>query len=133
MNLTETVIAAKKSDKAALEQLYNMYVGEVYIVVKNLIHDEHETEDITHDVFVTVMEKISSLKSPESFHSWLKAITVNKCRKFLRDRHDYVTDDADENGIEMMANTETGDFTEVLPCEQLDSGETNKILFFMSF
>ena len=63
MNLTETVIAAKKSDKAALEQLYNMYVGEVYIVVKNLIHDEHETEDITHDVFVTVMEKISSLKS----------------------------------------------------------------------
>ena len=34
MNLTETVIAAKKSDKAALEQLYNMYVGEVYIVIK---------------------------------------------------------------------------------------------------
>ena len=34
MNLTETVITAQKGDRAAFEQLYNMYVGEVYIVVK---------------------------------------------------------------------------------------------------
>ena len=129
MSVTEIVIAAQKGDKAALQKLYDMYVGEVYVVVQNIIQDKHETEDITHDVFVTVIEKIAELRSPESFHSWLRTVTVNKCRKFLRDRHDYVTDDTDMNDIEMIANTETGDFSDLLPCEHLDQNESNKILY----
>ena len=129
MSVTEIVISAQKGDKAALQQLYDMYVSEVYVVVQNIVRNEHEAEDITHDVFVTVIEKISELRSPESFHSWLRTVTINKCRKFLRDRHDYVTDDNDMNGIEVIANTETGDFTDILPCEHLDQNETNKILY----
>lgn len=129
MSVTEIVIAAQRGDKSALQKLYDMYLSEVYVVVKSIIQDEHETEDITHDVFVTVIEKISELNSPECFRSWLRSITVNKCRKFLRDRHEYVTDDAETGSIEVIANTDTGDFSDILPCEHLDSSETNKILY----
>jgi len=43
-----------------------------------------DAEDLVHDVFITAMRKLSALRSPEAFSSWLAAIARNRAVEHYR-------------------------------------------------
>ncbi len=53
-------------------------------VVKGLVVNTHDAEDITQDVFTKAYEKLSQLQNHERFGQWLISIARNCCVSWLR-------------------------------------------------
>jgi len=73
-------------DLAAFEELFRRHQKRIYSIAMYLLQDENEAADATQDVFVKAYESLDRLKADAAFVTWLKAITVNLCRDFLRRR-----------------------------------------------
>ncbi len=80
----ELVRRTKTGDIGAFEELFNRYHKRVYNIVARLIGDENDAADLTQDVFVRVFNSINGLRVEEAFFTWLRAVTTNICRDFLR-------------------------------------------------
>ncbi len=68
-------------------------VAELYEKYARLVHrralrfyDEHEAEEVTHEVFLVVIEKIDAFRADASPATWLYRITTNHCLNRLRNR-----------------------------------------------
>jgi len=66
-------------------------VGDLYEKYSRLVHrralrffPENEAEEVTHEVFIQVMEKIDTFRAEASPATWLYRITTNHCLNRLR-------------------------------------------------
>ena len=72
--------------------LVERYQGPVFRLVRNLVPDAHECEDIAQDVFLIVLAKLSSYDAARSkFSTWLFTIARNKCLNHLKRRRPQVS------------------------------------------
>lgn len=74
---------ARAGDTAAFASLYRANVALVSRVVGEGIGDPEAAADIVQDVFVKALERLVTLREPESFRPWLLSIT----RHTVVDRH----------------------------------------------
>lgn len=86
--LALAVERARKGDPAALLYLYLRFAGNVHGYARSLLHDSHEAEDITQQVFAKLLTSLRSYE-PRSvpFTAWLLRITRNLALDHLRKRH----------------------------------------------
>jgi len=82
----ELVARTRRRDLAAYEELFRRHHKRVYNIALRVLSNEAEAADITQDVFVRVYDAIGKLKSDDAFLTWLKTMTVNRCRDSLRKR-----------------------------------------------
>lgn len=66
------------------EQLYERYCDKVYRKCLSFSKDPAKAEDLTHDVFLKLVVKLSSFKEQSKFSTWLYSITYNYCTDQLR-------------------------------------------------
>jgi len=79
------VARAQAGDRDALRFLYAHYVDNVYGYVLSVVHDEHDAEDVTQQVFaklLTVLPKYRERDVP--FAAWLLRISRNAALDMLR-------------------------------------------------
>lgn len=79
------VARAKEGDREALQFLYVQYSHNIYGYVRSIIHDEHEAEDVTQQVFaklITVIVKYDDRGVP--FFAWLLRMARNVAIDQLR-------------------------------------------------
>ncbi len=74
-------------DDTAFSVLVRKYQKSVHALVWRKIGDFHIAEDITQDTFLQAYQKLSTLKKPQRFASWLYVIAVNYCKMWLRKKH----------------------------------------------
>jgi RNA polymerase sigma-70 factor, ECF subfamily len=95
----------KRGDQEALRFLYDRYADNVYGYVCSIVHDEHEAEDITQNVFMKLMRVLPKYERRNvPFSAWLLRIARNMAVDSLRNRRaivcetvrdpDTATDDA---------------------------------------
>jgi RNA polymerase sigma-70 factor (ECF subfamily) len=82
----ELVRRTKSGDVQAFEELFNRYQKRVYNLVYRILSDENDAADLTQEVFVRVFHSIGRLRAEEAFFTWLKTVTVNVCRDYMRRR-----------------------------------------------
>jgi RNA polymerase sigma-70 factor (ECF subfamily) len=94
------VEAATSGDRAALGELYDRFCPVVRSVALARLPADL-AEDVVHDVFVTVLAKIGTLRDPHAFPGWLAALARNRASDYSRRtaaarpiRHEPVTSDA---------------------------------------
>lgn len=75
---TETVVLGEFSD------LYNDYFPKVFAYVYGRVQDKEVSLDIVSDVFEKAYMKMKSLRSPDSFGSWLFTIARNEVSSHWR-------------------------------------------------
>ena len=82
------VIAARDGDGGARDRLVAQCLPLVYgIVCRSLSSsDPADVDDLVQDAMVRVVRGIGGLQEPETFRSWLVAITVNQIREHHRRR-----------------------------------------------
>ena len=77
-------------------ELYDRYSKKVYGKCISFFQQESEALDVTHDVFMKVMLRLSKFRYHSKFSTWLYSLTYNHCidvlRKRSRRRTDYVED-----------------------------------------
>ncbi|RKU24395.1 hypothetical protein C6499_17140 [Candidatus Poribacteria bacterium] len=71
-------------DDTAFSALVRKYQRSVHALAWRKIGDFHIAEDIAQDTFLKAYQRLSTLKEPQSFASWLYVITANHCKAWLR-------------------------------------------------
>lgn len=88
MEDAELVQRLNDKDPAAIEFLYAEYRDRVRAVVRRLIKDDCDVEEVVQDTFWTVYRKIHLFRQDSALWSWMYRIAVNaakmKIRKYKR-------------------------------------------------
>ena len=69
-----------KGDDTAFSALVKKYQRSVHALAWRKIGDFHIAEDITQDTFLQAYQRLSTLKEPQRFASWLYVIAANYCQ-----------------------------------------------------
>ena len=75
-----TIDRCRGGDREALRELFEAYGARVYSLARHFFDgDDARARDVTHDVFVKVMERIDKFEGSSRFTTWLHRLTVNAC------------------------------------------------------
>ena len=80
----QLVQRALDGDDTAFSALVRKYQQSVHALAWRKIGDFHIAEDITQDTFLKAHQRLSTLKEPQRFASWLYVITANQCKAWFR-------------------------------------------------
>ncbi|HMR55251.1 MAG TPA: RNA polymerase sigma factor [Candidatus Doudnabacteria bacterium] len=72
---------------SAFAILYQRHHGRVYGICLQMLHNTHEAEDLTQDVFIQVSKKVASFRGDAQFTTWLHRLTVNQVLMHFRKGH----------------------------------------------
>lgn len=70
------VLEAQAGSREAFGQLVNQFETTVFATVMSRLRNRAEAREVTQDVFVQAMRKLSQLREPEWFGGWLRQIAV---------------------------------------------------------
>ena len=113
---------AQQQDTQAFAQLYEAYFDKIYRYIAMRIRNEMEAEDMTQQVFMKVLQSISSYKSQGvPFSSWIYRIAHNQVVDFLRQQNKKATVD-----IEGLPLPDTGDDPQHMMEQEYDIEELKK-------
>ncbi len=79
------IARAKEGDREALRFLYVTYSDNIYGYVNSIVHDQHEAEDVTQQVFAKLMTAIGKYQDRGvPFFAWLLRLARNVAIDHLR-------------------------------------------------
>lgn len=88
------IARAQAGDIDALHFLYAHYADEILRFVRSIVHDHHEAEDITQNVFVKLMRVIGKYEPREvPFAAWILKVARNAALDHLRTRRTVPSED----------------------------------------
>jgi len=74
---SELVEQAKNGDRAALETLILQHQAWIYNIAVRMVFQTHDAEEVTQEVLVKVITKLSTFKGDSAFRTWLYRIVAN--------------------------------------------------------
>jgi RNA polymerase sigma factor (sigma-70 family) len=99
-NDDELVSAALKGNKNALNDLIKLHEPFIYNVAWKFTNDENEAKDLTQEVLIKIITKLSTFKRKSSFRTWAYRIAFNQFlqtkRRPMEDRWESLEHFADE-------------------------------------
>lgn len=75
---------AQRGDKDAFRQLVVAYQERLFTVVRGMVRNQEDAQDITQDVFIKAYASIGSFQGQSSFYTWLYRIAVNMTIDYRR-------------------------------------------------
>jgi RNA polymerase sigma-70 factor (ECF subfamily) len=114
---------ARDGDEDALRLLYLLYADNVFGFVLSIVHDEHDAEDITSEVFARLPRALSHYRvSSTPFVAWLLRVSRNAALDHLRAQRSVPLAEVPANGrAELHAHERLDDLRaalEALPFDQ---------------
>lgn len=67
----------RNGDEQSFNLLVHRYKEKVYWIVRRMIPDHDEADDITQNVFIKVYQSLGTFKGDSSFYTWIYRIAVN--------------------------------------------------------
>lgn len=64
--------------------LVDTYQVKVYNICFSMVHNSHDAEDLTQEVFIEVIKNISSFRGDAQLGTWIYRIAVNRSLNFIR-------------------------------------------------
>ena len=115
----ELVRRALSGDVDSFGELVRRYRGAVQGLAYHMTGSFEDAEDIAQEVFITAYLKLSQLRDPDRFASWLRRITVNCCKMWMRGRRESVPlEEVDE---ELLGTVPS-------PAEEIEREEMRRLL-----
>ena len=74
----QLVALAIDGDRAALDALVRRHQPFIYNVAWRMVHDPNEAKDLTQEVLIRVITKLSRFEGKSAFRTWLYRIVVNE-------------------------------------------------------
>lgn len=80
----ETVRRAINNDQSAFKELHKKYFTRVNAIVRKMIFDPEEANDLTQEAFIKAFQSLQSFNFEFSFATWLYKIASNNSIDYLR-------------------------------------------------
>jgi len=82
---------------AAFGLLVDKYKASIYAFVYSELHNFHDAEDVTQEVFIKAYQKLRKLRRWDNFLAWLYSIASNLCKTWIRSKsrrpdHEFIED-----------------------------------------
>jgi RNA polymerase sigma-70 factor, ECF subfamily len=84
--LIQWIKRAKKGDFSSYQKIYEQFARKVLNFIYRMVNSVEEAEDLTQETFVTVYQKLGSLKDNAKFEPWLFRIARNFVYQRYRSR-----------------------------------------------
>ena len=91
---TETVIAAQRGDRKALDAVVAGYLPLLYNIVGRAMTGHADTDDVVQETLIRAIRGLPDLREPTAFRSWLVAIAIRQVRGYYATRAMAVPDTA---------------------------------------
>ena len=95
-------------DDTAFSVLVRKYQKPVHALAWRKIGDFHVAEEITQDTFLKAYKRLSTLKEPQKFASWLYVIATNLCKAWLRKKRLWTQPLENANIVQLEKATYSG-------------------------
>ncbi len=84
--IADAVAMAKCGDRQALHYLYDEYADSVYGYVLSILHDPHDAEDVTQNVFIKLVRILERYEPREvPFAAWIVRVARNAAIDHIRE------------------------------------------------
>jgi len=92
--VSEAIKRAQAGDSEGLHFLYVRYAADVQRYIASFVHDHHEAEDITQNVFAKLMKAIGKYQEREvPFAAWIMRVARNAALDYMRARRAIPTEE----------------------------------------
>jgi len=117
----ELIQEFKNGSNNAFNLLVLRYQEKIYWVVRRMLPDHDEADDVVQEVFVKVYRSIGSFKGDSSFYTWLYRIAMNLSLNEIRRKKTRRTFSLDDSTMQHES-------TDPLPVEQLEKEEQTRLI-----
>ena len=80
----ELVAAVRRGEDSAFEGLFARYRTRIWSYVSGILRDADRAEDVTQEVFISVLRRLRDTERPIAFKPWIYQIAKNACIDELR-------------------------------------------------
>jgi len=84
--LVQWITRAKRGDIGSFQKIYDSFARKILNFIYRMVSSVEEAEDLTQETFVTVYQKLGSLKDNSRFEPWLFRIARNYVYQKYRSR-----------------------------------------------
>jgi RNA polymerase sigma factor (sigma-70 family) len=82
----ELVEQSQNGHRAALEELVMRHQAWIYNIAVRMVHHPHDAEEVTQEVLIKVITRLSTFQGDSKFRTWLYRIAVNHVLNMQRRR-----------------------------------------------
>ena len=103
-------------NEQAYNQLVLRYKEKIYWIVRRMIPNHDDADDITQNVFIKAYQSLRSFKGDSSFYTWIYRIAINLslneirrkkvCKTFSIDEEIHQISTSDDQPIQILINEE---------------------------
>ncbi len=111
LELIEQIL--QKGDSRCFAILYKRYFRKVYYQVISYVKDPEEAEDLSHDIFVKLFDKLSRFQGRSSFSTWLFSFSRNAALDYLRQRGNLKEQAIDESQLAQIPEVEDDELLQI--------------------
>jgi len=98
--------------RSGFDTLVKTYQQKVYWLVRKMVIDHDESNDLTQDIFIKVWFSIDAFEGKSKLYTWIYRIAVNECLMYLRkrkQRHSVSLENVDNEMMSYMDHSELVD------------------------
>ncbi len=96
-SIEKLIKACIRGEKKYQKILYQSFYGKMLTVCMRYATDISEAQDILHDGYIKVFNKLKSFEYKGSFEGWIRRIIVNNAIDYVRNKRDFVISISDDN------------------------------------
>lgn len=130
------VESARRGDRAAYDALVRRHLDRVWHVVRRIVRDDEDAEDVTQEVFLTAWQGLARFRGEARFTTWLHSIAVtralnhlDRAAEKLRRQSGPLEDPEDEEGRrDPRPAVEAASARPASPLEELEAAELRRRL-----
>lgn len=74
---SELIISAKQGNRQALEELIHRHQAWIFNIALRMVGSPHDAEDVTQEILIKMLTKLSTFQHRSSFRTWLYRIASN--------------------------------------------------------
>ncbi len=86
---SELVASAQQGDRSAMEELILRHQAWIYNIAWRMVGSPHDAEDVTQEILIKMITKLSTFLGKSSFRTWLYRIVANHVINMKRRRTEY--------------------------------------------
>lgn len=74
----------RQGDKRGLQEIYEAYITLIYAIVKDVLRNKENAEDVTSDFFIKLWDKADYYQGGRGHKTWMTTIARNMAIDYLR-------------------------------------------------
>jgi len=107
-------------DSTAFGLLVDKYKASIYALAYSKLHNFHDAEDVTQEVFVKAYRNLRKLRRWDNFFAWLYSITSNLCKDFLQERAKFSDSEfIEDQSVDMLKASSIRSFHDEIAIESI--------------